>query len=427
MISWLCWFVSSLYHNPNKKTTRTVFFFVVVACLLVQHKLKVYTNIAHVVHKSKTVSFLKHHSNQHFAHPHAGAKDKFGHWGYVHNAAVLRQIPLSFIVLAEEKHEVCAQVGQATDEKDNSKLISQVFNQVIKVSKTAVSALASSIKVFCAVYSYPGNRNQTNAIAMTWARRCDGYMTASTETIDNLAVVNLPHFGTGVGKYSGIWQKVRSMVSYFYDNFLNNYDFLFICGDDTYLIMENLKEFLTSPSFVKYAGGYNYTNIVYTGDFVHPSWKERQYGKSFYFMGGGSGYVLNRVAVRALVERVFPVCKTDTNTSQEDLLMGYCLQKVLNVTGYDSRDEQGRDRFFGVSLVVRTLFDPQKGNVPKYLLQQFPWRRNNLGWTNPLLGTNAISPKAISFHLAKPPAKMKRLERLFYRMSPALVKQDCNS
>jgi len=55
-----------------------------------------------------------------------------------------------------------------------------------------------------------------------------------------------------------------------YDNFLEDYDFYFVCGDDTYLILENLKELLTSLSFIEYAGGKDYPNIVYTGGWTHP-------------------------------------------------------------------------------------------------------------------------------------------------------------
>ena len=42
--------------------------------------------------------------------------------------------------------------------------------------------------------------------------------------------------------YGDLKLGVRSMVAYFHDNFIDDYDYLYLCGDDTYVIMENLKE-----------------------------------------------------------------------------------------------------------------------------------------------------------------------------------------
>jgi hypothetical protein len=371
-------------------------------------------------------------------HPHAGAKDEFHRWGYVHDPTIILQKPQPFVILPEEKDKICAEVGYGNE--GGGKRAKMLFRKKIKVAEminetSAVSSTTSSAvpKVFCAIYSYPGNNNQTDAIRRTWGGRCDGFMTASTETNHDLAAVNLPHFGNGNGQYNGIWQKVRSMIGYIYDNFLEDYDFYFICGDDTYLIMENLKELLMSPNFIEYAGGKDYPNIVYTGGLTHPQYLAEKHGKDFYYMGGGSGYLINRSTVRALVERVFPICHNETDRSKEDLYMGLCLRDVLNVTGYDSRDTEGRERFIGVDPIQRAAIRPRKrkesifGEQHKiYLRSQFRWQRRNFGWKT-IYGVGAISPKAISFHLVKPAAKMKRFERLFYRMSPKYSERDCNT
>jgi hypothetical protein len=205
-----------------------------------------------------------------------------------------------------------------------------------------------------------------------------------------------------------------------YDNFLYEYDFFYICGDDTYLIIENLKSLLTRPELLQYAGGPDYPNPIYTGDWVHPSWLP-QYSETFYYMGGGSGYVLNRSTLKALVEQVLPVCHNTTDKSMEDLFMGVCLKEILNVTGYDSRDEDGRARFLGVDPIIRALIGTthrgkksQRLPGAAYLQAQFKWQAKQYGW-NATYGINSISPTAIAFHLIKTPSKMRRYERLLYR------------
>jgi len=76
-------------------------------------------------------------------------------------------------------------------------MANMLFRKQIKVAEInetlAVSSITSSAvsKVFCAIYSCPGNSNQTDAIRRTFGGRCDGFMTASTtETNHDLATVN---------------------------------------------------------------------------------------------------------------------------------------------------------------------------------------------------------------------------------------------
>jgi hypothetical protein len=108
--------------------------------------------------------------------------------------------------------------------------------------------------------------------------------------------------------------------------------------------------------------------------------------------------LINRSAVRALVERVFPVCHNETDLSSEDLHMGLCLRDVLNVTGYDSRDTEGRERFIGVDPIQRAAILPSKRGEPRelyktYLRSQFEWQKRKFGW-NTIYGVGALSPKS---------------------------------
>lgn len=64
-------------------------------------------------------------------------------------------------------------------------------------------------------------------------------------------------------------------------------------------------------------------------------------------MGGGPGYVLSREAVRRFVEIALPdkeLCRPE-NEGLEDIEVGKCMENI-NVTAGDSRDSDGKGRFF---------------------------------------------------------------------------------
>ena len=64
-------------------------------------------------------------------------------------------------------------------------------------------------------------------------------------------------------------------------------------------------------------------------------------------MSGGAGYVLSREAVRRMVEdglKDRTLCRSDAGGA-EDVEIGRCLEH-LDVKAGDSRDKEGRKRFF---------------------------------------------------------------------------------
>jgi hypothetical protein len=369
-------------------------------------------------------------------HPHSGAVDEFGQYGYVHDPTVLRQrkMILNETITLEERRLLCAPLGKGPEGgNDTGK---RVFEKIRVSSNKETTRSPVPVKVFCGIYTYPGNNNQTKSIRETWGRRCDGFLAASTETVHGDATVRLLHHGGHQGMYKGIWQKVRSMLGYIYDNFLDDFDFYFLSGDDTYVIVENLKAFLGSSAFVEHAGGEHYPKPVYTGAWIHPFWLLTEgYSTNFYYMGGGAGYILNRAAVKGLVELALPTCRNTTNSAAEDVFVAECLERHLNVTGYDARDEQEGERFIPYDPVQRALLqelsssevvvEEKKHSGPRVrklnqtqsaqlqLRQQLAWLQIKHGWT-PKYGADFLSPTAISFHMVQPAVKMRRYEQLIY-------------
>jgi glycoprotein-N-acetylgalactosamine 3-beta-galactosyltransferase len=114
-------------------------------------------------------------------------------------------------------------------------------------------------------------------------------MAASTKTDPSLGVVDLPH--AGPKEYSNMWQKTTSILAFLYDLYLEEYDFFYLAGDETYLIVENLRSYLRTL---------DQTQPLYIGSQV-------RYREETYVLGG-AGYLLNRVALRQLVQKALPTC-----------------------------------------------------------------------------------------------------------------------
>merc|ERR1719276_144580 len=154
-------------------------------------------------------------------------------------------------------------------------------------------------KLMCSIYTYEGGVNRTNAIWETWGKRCDGFFIASS--ISNLTTghMHMPNSSPEPHTYGGVFQKVRTMMAYLYDNFLDDYDFFHFMGDDVYLLVDNLKEFLASPE-VQSIEEQNPRNVMIAGEWVN--WGDKGKDPSGFYMGGGSGYTISRKALKAFAE-----------------------------------------------------------------------------------------------------------------------------
>ena len=159
----------------------------------------------------------------------------------------------------------------------------------------------------CTVYTYDKNHPKLEAAAESWGWKCDGFLGASTLTNETIGAVDLPHLGPEA--YNNMWQKTRSILAYIYDNYLDDYDFFWIGGDDFFLVVENLVNILAT-----YQGeeGSNDEAKLIGQPVPNP------HGA---FCVGAPGYVLNRMAVKRFVEEVLPTCRVSihaapTNTSR---------------------------------------------------------------------------------------------------------------
>ncbi|OEU07014.1 hypothetical protein FRACYDRAFT_151528, partial [Fragilariopsis cylindrus CCMP1102] len=167
-------------------------------------------------------------------------------------------------------------------------------------------------KILCMVYTahFPNDQHKNlKAQAHTWGRRCDGFIAASNLTDHSLGAIDLPHLG--LEEYGNMWQKIRTMWAYVFHNYVDDYDWVHIAGDDVYIAVDNLRAYNKGseantdhlrPRPLILGTPYPFRNIV--------------------FPAGGPGYTLNRAAVKFFGEKVLTNFLPISRDSREDLFMG---------------------------------------------------------------------------------------------------------
>ncbi|KAF2366476.1 Fringe-like [Trinorchestia longiramus] len=175
---------------------------------------------------------------------------------------------------------------------------------------------------------------------------------------------------TRVGR-QGLWNKTKFAFQHAYDSFLNDFDWFLKADDDTYFIIENLRDLLRTQD--------PNDNIYFGCNLRTPD--------STGYMSGGAGYVLSRAALQQLGPALHNSQSWLTDTDPEDVNIGAVLRAAGAQPG-DSRDTEGRPRFFPLS--ARWLADPRQDGQPDWYWLLTGYAHN----TSP----QCCSPRAISFH-----------------------------
>jgi glycoprotein-N-acetylgalactosamine 3-beta-galactosyltransferase len=395
-------------------------------------------------------------------HPHAGARDAEGNWGYVADVTRIRRWmlqryretagvnttvstslpaeagdevfpPSSFLPMKDNEIEkVCGtQPGKGVEgthgwdvvikvvldgpnplplpssenrptspepslDQNSNNMSSTTYVPPKYVITTPEPNGVSKGKILCGIYTYDKMDYRTQGVSETWGWRCDGFLPVSTVTIDDPAIrgygsVDVPHYGPE--KYGNMWQKTRSILAYMYDNYFDEYEYFYLAGDDTHLIVENLRRYLYTVE---------QTHDVAT----EPLYMGMPYTFRILYNIGGAGYVLNRVALKRLVLEAFPTCHAKTQVSAEDRFVGLCL-KSMHIDPLHTVDAQGRQRFLGQHPNSLGRDRGMKGF-------QAEWGRK-YGWRT---GADLVSESSITFHMFRTHELMKRHHAIIYNSCP---------
>ena len=176
------------------------------------------------------------------------------------------------------------------------------------------------------------------------------------------------------------------------------------------MIMENFREYLESEEIRTAANG-----GIYLPDGTETEQTPLFLGRRFAYMGdmndifisGGSGYTMNKAALKALVVDGFPNYFPHAKTFSEDTMVAKVLRK-MGVFPYETKDENGGERYMpfmpGHHWGYHLPKDPSKDWYAKYSI-------------NIKEGPEHCAPKAIAFHYVKGEV-MKRLFGILYGFCP---------
>jgi glycoprotein-N-acetylgalactosamine 3-beta-galactosyltransferase len=270
-------------------------------------------------------------------HPHMGARDENGKWGYIHDEKALRKNPPKFEY--PDLKKACA------NHDANYKMLTEKVFVDLEANEAAIKSGKKREKLFCLVYTTSNAHDRIPYILQTWGPKCDGFMVGSNKTDASVHAVDIPH--EGPEEYNNIWQKVRSMWSYIYDNYYDSYDWFHIGGDDLYLLVENLRLYLESEE-IKVAGNGGY--YLPNGDETEqtPLFLGRRFAyqgdMNEIFISGGSGCTMNKAALKALVVNGLPNYFPHAHTFSEDTRVAAIFKK-MGILPYETKDEAGEERY----------------------------------------------------------------------------------
>jgi hypothetical protein len=275
-------------------------------------------------------------------------------------------------------------------------------------------------KLLCMVYTvHLPHDNHTNlrSQAHTWGKRCDGFFAASNYTDHSIGAIDLLHQGNE--EYGNMWQKIRSMWAYAHQ-YYNEYDFFYICGDDVYVAVENLRAYIDGPEIERLENGY-VDRILKKFRDRSKDWDTKRprplllgspvIHKNCPNPDGGSGYMMNRAALE-LFAAGLPNFEPNSTDSREDAYVGgyFCGQGMFLADTQHAIDRGWRFAYGGETSYTYNGRSPLN---PKYLNDKF-------GYEIPM-GGDCVSEEQISFHFK---SDKKRVINHGYKISDLMYRYE---
>ena len=213
---------------------------------------------------------------------------------------------------------------------------SQVVVNSIQVSSSPTPPQQQTPNILCFLMTHSGSHDtKVQAVVDTWGKRCDRLVIASNVTDDKLGTIELQTPAT----YELLWDRLNETLHYVWNEYQHEeYDWYFKIDDDSYVIMENLVDFImekeqqplqrlqqqsannTSPPPLVFGyplPTYRWKDIA--ARYFQGSPENRAFGDFFFnysdpvtnkqrnpddkadYLHGGAGYVMNRQYLQQLL------------------------------------------------------------------------------------------------------------------------------
>jgi glycoprotein-N-acetylgalactosamine 3-beta-galactosyltransferase len=242
------------------------------------------------------------------------------------------------------------------------KYLTIIFVFIFLIHSTNIYSLfksrSPSPRIFCMIMTKVDSLDsKAKVVVDTWGKKCDNYKLISLfppstlSESSNIAsdvyeigdILRPPGFVNDT--YGKLTDKVLLTLKYVYQKY-NDYDWYLKADDDTFIFVDNLREFLNDKnrsSPITY--GYNFKVIVSGG-----------------YHSGGAGYLLSHEALNRIGSALTTDYAFCPQSGMEDVDVAICLRS-LDVYIGNSTDEFGRERFHSLSIA-----DHFYGDFPDWLL-----------------------------------------------------------
>ena len=335
------------------------------------------------------------------------------HWNMRHYSKyMVRKKHVQRVLKSQDIKNTAKQFFCARDPGGDKILLDNIKIQPLTVE-------AEQVKVLCFIPVVSTDHGKLLEVLYTWGKRCDKLVFASNKTDLELGAIKIDLPRLDGHNWSHLWLKERESMRYLWKTYGGEYDWFLKADLDTFIIMENLKTYLTSDEIQRQSA----TNAMILGhrisrykknmkrlsqheqdtfDDSNTWFRRHRFGnseilgsaflersnKTFIYTQGGA-YVMNQEYVRTLntvMDEPFCLSSDTQMTQPEDAAINFCMG-FLGHYPYDTRDSNLRERFH--------VHPPRK-----------MFEVNG--------GYECCSQGSISFHALKRPGQLHNLERMLY-------------
>ncbi|OWF55769.1 Glycoprotein-N-acetylgalactosamine 3-beta-galactosyltransferase 1 [Mizuhopecten yessoensis] len=304
---------------------------------------------------------------------------------YLRNFVILAVVAMGSVFLACLDEDFTTKVRGYVWKIDIKTLAKQYKDESsLYIDRTQADHLFNKVKVLCFILTIERKlTGQVQIVNNTWARRCNKVLYVLCTDHKAPDLLSTCSVGESRNHLTG---KVRYAIKHSYEHYMEKYDWFLKADDDTYVIMENLR-YLLSHYPTNKAGylGYHFKVHIDQG-----------------YMSGGAGYIINRQALKQVVEQGFRRDSCLQDGGDEDVEMGRCLE-ASNVQVFSSLDKFDRETFH-----TDKPWQHIWGIPPGYLNL---YSRNGVR-----KGADCCSQFSVSYHHVDA-ATMAFMEQMLYRTS----------